>query len=86
MARYVSDDLSDRLTWMHHRIFMLIIALASIHLTAHAVYGVRGDPTPLAMFTGRKRAAAKPTSDYGWRALLTAALAAAIVWFGGLWP
>ena len=86
LARYVSDDLSDRLTWMHHRVFMLIIALASIHLTAHAVYGVRGDPTPLAMFTGRKRAAAKPTSDYGWRALLTAALAAAIVWFGGLWP
>ena len=86
LARYVSDGLSDQLTWLHHQIFIAVIALASIHLTAHAVYGARRDPTPLAMFTGRKRTAVQPTPDYWWRALLTAALAAAIVGFGGLWP
>lgn len=86
LARYVSDSLSDQFTWAHHRIFIAVIALISVHLTAHVVYGVRGDATPLAMFTGSKQAAVAPTADYAWRALLTAALAAAIVWFGGLWP
>lgn len=86
LARYVSEELSDQLTWLHHQIFIAIIAFAATHLTAHAVYGARRDPTPLAMFTGCKNAPVAPTPDYWWRALLTAALAAAVVGFGGLWP
>ena len=84
LARHVSGELSDRLTWAHNRLFIGLIALASIHLTAHIVYALRRDATPLAMFTGRKRSVAIPTPDYWLRALATAALAALAVWGGGL--
>ena len=84
LARTVSDALSDRFTWLHNRVFIPLIGLIAIHLTAHGVYAVKRDPTPLAMFTGRKRATAKPTRDYWLRAALTAAIAAIVVLVGGL--
>lgn len=86
LARTVSDALSDRLTWVHNRVFMGLIALVAVHLTAHVVYALRRDPTPLAMFTGRKRAAVEPAANNWLRAALTAALAAIAVLAGGLMP
>ena len=86
LARTVSDALSDRLTWVHNRVFMGLIALVAVHLTAHVVYALRRDPTPLAMFTGRKRAAVGPAANHWLRAALTAALAAIAVLAGGLMP
>ena len=86
LARTVSDALSDRFTWVHNRVFIGLITLVAVHLTAHVVYAVRRDPTPLAMFTGRKRAAVEPTANHWWRAALTAALAAAVVRGCGLMP
>ncbi|MXW52209.1 MAG: cytochrome B [Gammaproteobacteria bacterium] len=86
LARTVSDALSDRLTWVHNRVFMGLIALVAVHLTAHVVYALRRDPTPLAMFTGRKRAAVEPAANHWLRAALTAALAAIAVLAGGLMP
>ena len=86
LARHVTGALSNELTWVHNRLFMGLIALVGVHLTAHIVYGLRRDATPLAMFTGRKRASAGPTPDYWLRALATAALAALAVWAGGLMP
>ena len=91
LARTVSDALSDRFTWVHNRVFMALIALIAIHLTAHVVYAVQRDRTPLAMFTGRKRVTAetvevKMSGSYWLRAALTAIAAAAIVQMGGLMP
>jgi len=86
LARTVSDALSDRLTWVHNRVFMAIIAMIAVHLAAHGVYALRRDPTPLAMTTGRKSATVKPTKDHWLRAALTAAAAAALVFAGGLMP
>lgn len=83
LARYVSGETSNDLTWIHNRVFWGIIACAAMHLSAHAVYGLRKDRTPLAMFTGRKPADVAETPDYWLRALLTAALAGGLVW-GGL--
>lgn len=86
LARTVSDALSDRFTWVHNRVFMGLIALVAIHLTAHVVYALKRDPTPLAMFTGRKRAAVEPAGNYWLRAAVTAAIAATAVLAGGLMP
>ena len=86
LARTVSDALSDRLTWVHNRVFMALIALMAVHLTAHAAYAMRRDPTPLAMFTGRKRVTVQPTGNYWLRAVLIAAVAAVVVVAGGLMP
>ena len=67
---------------------MGLIALVAIHLTAHVVYALRRDPTPLTMFTGRKRVSAEvnAATDLWLRAVLTAGTAAFIVWAGGLMP
>ena len=55
LHRYVSTEFARTATWIHHRLHWLVLAVASIHLAAHAIYGfVLRDPTPLAMFTGRK--------------------------------
>ena len=55
LHRYVSAEFARGATWIHHRLHWLILGAAGIHLAAHAVYGfVLRDPTPLAMFTGRK--------------------------------
>lgn len=86
LARTVSDALSDRFTWVHNRAFMAIIGLIAVHLTAHVVYALKRDPTPLAMFTGRKRTAVEPTGNYWLRAAVTAAIAATAVLAGGLMP
>ena len=86
LARTVSNALSDRFTWVHNRAFMAIIALIAVHLTAHVVYALKRDPTPLAMFTGRKRTAVEPTGNYWLRAAVTAAIAATAVLAGGLMP
>ncbi len=88
LARYVSGETSNRLTWIHNRVFWGIIACAATHLAAHLVYALRKDRTPLAMFTGRKRVAATAaatdaaTRDYWLRALVTGAIAGGIVWIG----
>ena len=71
---------------VHNRAFMAIIGLIAVHLTAHVVYALKRDPTPLAMFTGRKRTAVEPTGNYWLRAAVTAAIAATAVLAGGLMP
>ena len=56
LNRYVSGEFARTATWIHHRVHWLILGAGVVHLAAHAVYGfVLRDPTPLAMFTGRKR-------------------------------
>lgn len=66
----------------HHRIFWLVLAAIGVHLCAHVVYGLRRDPTPLSMFTGRKRVTA-PAAQHRWgTALLTAGVAGAVVYLG----
>lgn len=98
LAHLVDGQTSDLAAWLHRRLFVAVLALIAIHLAAHAIYGLRGDRLPLAMITGRKSVAAasprgprppadlRPAADRWWRALATAALAAAAVWAGGLWP
>lgn len=87
-----SEGLADAASWLHHRLHWLIIAAIGVHLLAHAIYGFAlRDPTPLAMFTGRKPLAATPATPHFWlRAAGTVALAAGVVfavdnaerWFG----
>ena len=80
LARYVSGDTSNDLTWIHNRVYWGIIACAAVHLLAHAVYGLRRDDTPLAMFSGRKNTDAAETPDYWLRALVSAVVAGGLVW------
>lgn len=82
LARHASDEVVEFMTSAHHRVFWLIIAAILVHLSAHAVYGWRRDPTPLSMFTGRKAVAVQPTEQRWTAALLTAVVAAALVWSG----
>ena len=79
-ARHVEDEVSSTMTWIHHRVFWVIIALVATHLTANAVYAMMRDPTPLAIFTGRKAVDLPPTDQYLLRGLFTVAAAALLVY------
>lgn len=85
LRRHVGDETSAAMTWVHHRVFWIIIALVSTHLVANAVYAMMRDPTPLAIFTGRKAVDLPPTDQYVLRGLLTAAAAAVLVYGALLW-
>ncbi len=80
LTGYVSAATSDAMTWVHHRVFWLVIAAVAVHLLAHLVYACRGAPTPLAMFTGRKPVDMAPTQPRLARGAITAAAAGALVW------
>lgn len=82
LVRHASDDTVDLMSAIHHRAFWVVLALVGLHLTAHLVYAVRRDPTPLGMFTGRKPAAVAETRHYWMRGLATAVAAAGLVWLG----
>jgi len=80
LTRYVDGATAGNMTWIHHRVFWLIIAAAAVHLTAHVVYAARGDATPLAMFTGRKKVDVEPAGQRLALGVVTALLAAGLVW------
>ncbi|MFW6093027.1 MAG: cytochrome b/b6 domain-containing protein [Pseudomonadota bacterium] len=81
LVRYAGDSVVAQLSTLHRQAFWGVLALVAVHLTAQAVYAARRDPTPLSMFTGRKRVAAAPVRHRPVRALLTAAAAAAALWW-----
>lgn len=55
LARYASDEQIDVASFIHTRLFWVLIALATAHVAALAFYGiVRRDPLALGMFNGRK--------------------------------
>ena len=77
LHRLASAELASAASWVHRRLHWLVLGAVCVHLAAHAVYGlVLRDPTPLAMFTGRKPQPLPPTPHFWLRALFTAALAA----------
>jgi cytochrome b len=82
LVKYASGDTVDLLSAVHHRVFWVILALVACHLAAHVVYALRRDPTPLAMFTGRKPAPVGETPHFWGRALVTAILVALLAWLG----
>ena len=80
LNRYASDEFARTATWIHHRAHWLVLGAGVVHLTAHAVYGlVLRDPTPLAMFTGRKRLELPATPHFWIRASVTSVLALGVV-------
>ena len=78
LHRYVSNELARTATWLHHRVHWLVLGAGVVHLAAHAVYGLLRDPTPLTMFTGRKRLELPATPHFWVRAAVTSLLAAGI--------
>lgn len=82
LVRHADDDTVSLMSSLHHRVKWLVAGLIGVHLIAHVVYGLRRDITPLSMFTGRKRVLAEPVRHLPVRALITAAAAAAAVWWG----
>ena len=85
LRRHVGDDVSAAMNWIHHRVFWVIIALVSTHIAANAIYAVMHNPTPLAMFTGRKAVDVLPTEQHLLRGLFTAAGAAILVYGALRW-
>lgn len=82
LHKYAAEGFADAANWIHHRLHWLILATVGVHLTAHAVYGLAlRNPTPLAMFTGRKpdRDHLPSTPHFWLRAGLTLILAAGAV-------
>jgi cytochrome b len=80
LARYVERDTAQSMTWLHHRVFWLVVAAVVVHLSAHVVYGLRGDSTPLAMITGRKAVDLVPAQPRLAAATVTATIAVLAVW------
>ena len=83
LVRYASEQVVDNLSSLHHRLYWVVIALVSLHLTAHLVYALRRDAVVLGMVTGRKRLSVTPAQHHPWRAavwtLSVAALLAASI-------
>lgn len=80
LRQYVSTEFSRAATWVHNRLHWLIVTLAGVHVAAHFVYAaVLRNPTPLAMFTGRKDLDAPSTPNFWWRAAFTLAAALLVV-------
>ena len=81
LTRYVEAEVSSTMTWIHHRDRGHLLdhhrfigasparLVASTHITANAVYAMMRDPTPLAIFTGRKDVDLPPTQQYLLRGL-----------------
>ena len=80
LVRYVGDDVSRAMTWVHHRGFWGIAALIATHVAAHAVYAAMRDPTPLSMISGRKAVDTPATEQYLVRSLVTIAAAGGLVY------
>jgi cytochrome b len=77
-VRHVPDEVVELATDLHHLVWWVIIALISIHLIAHAVYGgILRSSIPLSMVTGRKPVVAEPTEFSLTRALFTFGIAIA---------
>lgn len=81
LVRGASDSTVDFMTSVHKQVYWGVLALIGVHLLAHVIYAALRDPTPLSMFTGRKRVAAEPARHLFTRALLTTALSAGAVWW-----
>jgi cytochrome b len=81
LFKHLPEQLSDRFSWVHHRAFWAIFGLICIHLLAHAVYAIRKDPAPLAMFSGRKHRALASTPSFLLRGLVTALACAGVVYY-----
>lgn len=82
LVRHADDDTVDLLSSVHHNLKWGVAGLIGVHLLAHVIYALRRDPTPLAMFTGRKPLALPPARNLPLRALLTAVAVTAAVWWG----
>ncbi len=82
MVRHARDATVDAMSALHHRLPWVVMALIAVHLLAHLIYAVKRDPTPLSMFTGRKRVAVEPVRHLLVRGVVTATAAAAAVWWG----
>jgi cytochrome b len=82
LVRHASRDTVSTLSSLHRQFFWVVIVLIGVHLTAHLIYGLLRNPTPLGMFTGRRPFDGAPIAGHHWlRALLTAAAAAGAVWW-----
>ncbi len=82
LARHAPAFVVTFMTAAHHRIFWCIIAAIAVHLAGHLVYGLRRDPAPLSMFTGRKAVAVPPTDQRWAAAIVTATVVLLAVWLG----
>jgi cytochrome b len=82
MVRHASGDLVSTMGWLHHRVYYLVLFAIGMHLLAHLYYGVRRDPLPLSMLTGKKRlpAALADVQGLGLKGIVLGAISAALVW------
>jgi cytochrome b len=85
-AHYLSDSGVDIATTIHTRVYWAIIALIATHLLALAWYGLRRDAVASSMWTGRSVSGVQPIPGHlPLRAIMTAVVAAALVWAGARW-
>lgn len=84
LAKAVGGEASDRLTGLHHRIILLILATIALHVCAVAAYAVlKGHDLIGPMVTGAKTLPADvpaPRLRSPWRAAAVLAGTAALVW------
>ncbi len=82
LVRYADDALVDAANAIHHRAYYLVLAAIGMHLLAHLLYGLRRDPLPLGMITGRKRVPGglPPAASLGWRGTILGLASGSAVW------
>lgn len=79
LVQFAEDEIVETATDLHHQVWKFILALITIHLSAHIVYlCFLRSRIPLSMFTGRKITEDPDTTWSVWRATIAFAVALAV--------
>lgn len=88
LSKFLSFNASRAVAKVHHLWFWVVVGLIALHLTAIAVYALRGRNLTWPMITGRARVGpaggaedTPPGAAPLWRSVVAAIIAGALAWF-----
>ena len=75
----VSNEIGSLMTWLHKKVFYVMLGLAGIHVLAVIYHGIKGDKLIVAMITGYKQVPEKSQLKLRFRSVLMAMLLLAMI-------
>ncbi len=76
---FVSSDTSSLMTWLHRKVFYVMLGFASIHVLAVIYHRIKGDKLIVPMITGYKQVPDTTQLDLKFKPVLLALLLLAVV-------
>ncbi|NRD73103.1 cytochrome b/b6 domain-containing protein [Shewanella sp. VB17] len=75
----VSNEVGSLMTWLHKKVFYVMLGLAGIHVLAVIYHGIKGDKLIIPMITGYKQVPEKTELKLRFRSVLIALLLLAMI-------